>query len=307
MGVMSITGEDLSHTQRICDMTYVTPGFFHTLQIPLLRGRLLADSDTATSGKVAVVNEAFLRMYFRHIPEPLGSQIKVGNVDWQVVGVVGDVPQKNGWGSNWGPIEPFAQIYVSAEQFPSGLFSMVSTWFSPNWIVRTHGAVPGLPDAMRRALHSVDPTLPFSSFSSMKEIRSAGLAEQRYQAVLFSSLAALAVLLAALGVYGLIAQSVTQRTREMGIRMALGASVQNVVRAAVAPGLALTLSGVAAGLLLGLFATRVLKSMIWGVSTTDGLTLAVVAILLLLVGTLSSLIPALRLTGLDPARTLRDE
>ncbi|MDQ2711727.1 MAG: ABC transporter permease [Acidobacteriota bacterium] len=305
--VKSVTGENLSGIQRITDMTYVTPGFFPTLQIPLLRGRLLSDSDTAHSANVAVVNEAFLRMYFRSNHEPLGSSIKIGDTPWQVVGIVGDVPQKNGWGSIWGPIEPFAQVYVSAEQFPSDSFSLVSTWFSPNWIVRTHGNVPGLPDAMRRALQSVDPTLPFSSFASMKEIRSVGLAEQRYQAVLFSAFAILAVLLAALGVYGLIAQSVTQRTREMGIRMALGASVQNVVRAAVAPGLALSLAGVATGLLLGLFAARVLKSMIWGVSTSDPLTLTAVALLLLLVGGLSSLIPALRLTTLDPARTLRDE
>ena len=219
---------------------------------------------------------------------------------------MGDVPQKNGWGGQWGPIEPFAQIYVSAEQFSLDM-SMVNTWMSPNWIVRTHGTVAGLPDAMRHALESVAPTLPFSSFSSMQQIRSAGMAEQRYQAILFSSLGALAVLLAALGVYGLIAQSVSQRTREMGIRMALGATVQNVVRSAVAPGLTVSLAGVVAGLILGLVAARVLKSMIWGVSTTDPVTLIAVALLLLLVGGLSSLIPALRLTSLDPARTLRDE
>ncbi len=307
MFVQDVAGGDVARRQGITNMTYITPWFFRVLEIPLLRGRLLADSDRANSAKVAVVNEAFVHRYFRGGGQPLGSQIRLGDVSWQIVGVVDNVPEQNGWGADMGPLDMFAEVYVPADQFPSGLFSMVNTWFSPNWIVRTHGTVAGLPDAMGHALQAIDPTLPFSSFRSMPEIRGASLAEQRYQAVLFSSLAALAILLAALGVYGLVAQSLVQRTREMGIRLALGASAQNVVRTIAATGIYLAVVGIAAGLVLGLFVTRFLKSMIWGISTTDPTTLVSVALLLLLVAALASFIPAMRLLRLDPAQTLREE
>lgn len=131
--------------------------------------------------------------------------------------------------------------------------------------------------------------------------------EQRYQATLFSALAGLAIILAALGVYGLIAQSVVQRTREMGIRLALGATVGTVIRTAAGPGISLSLAGVGAGLIIALFTTRFLKSLIWGVPPTDPETFAIVAALLIAVATVSSLIPALRLVRLDPAQTLRQE
>jgi ABC-type antimicrobial peptide transport system permease subunit len=160
---------------------------------------------------------------------------------------------------------------------------------------------------MRRALQSVDPRLPFSSFQSMFEVRGSSLKQQHYQATLFSALATLTVILVALGVYGLIAHSVAQRTREMGIRLALGATPKQVVRAAAAPGVALSLAGIGCGAVLALFATRLLKSLIWGISDNDPLTFISVALLLILVAVVSSALPALRLTHLDPAQTLRDE
>ncbi len=307
MNVQAVTGQDLSHIEPITNMTYVTPGFFEVLQIPVQRGRLLAESDTASSAKVAVVNQAFLAKYLRHAQAPLGSQVKLGDIEYQIVGIVGNVPEQNGWGPYMGPLDEFAEVYVTAAQFPPAFFSMVNTFFSPNWIVRTHGTVPGLPDAMRNALQIVDPTLPFSSFASMTQVRSQSLSEQRYQATLFSSLAGLALLLAALGVYGLTAQSVTQRTREMGIRLALGATRRNIVSAVVVPSIRLALAGIGAGLLMALLAARFLRSMIWGVSTADPVTLVTVCLLLLLIAGLSSLWPAARLLRLDPALTLRDE
>lgn len=291
---------------QLTNFTYATPGMFETLRMKLLRGRLFTAADNTHAARVAVVNEDFARRYLRNQPDPLGTSIKIENKTWQIVGIVNNVLQKNGWGPG-GPVDQFAQVYVPVDQFPDGIFAMANIWFSPVWMVRTHADIRGLPEAMRRALASVDPRLPFSAFQSMAEVRGASLQEQRYQATLFSVLAALATLLAALGVYGLVAQSVAQRTREMGIRLALGATARGIIRTAVAPGIVLAAAGVLCGLVLALFATRLLKSLIWGVAPTDPVTFVVVALLLITVAALSSLIPALRLARLDPAKTLRSE
>jgi putative ABC transport system permease protein len=133
------------------------------------------------------------------------------------------------------------------------------------------------------------------------------VAQQRYQATLFSAFAGLAILLCALGVYGLIAQSVAQRTREFGIRLALGAISRDILRNAILPGIELSLAGIVCGLILSLLATRLLKSLIWGITTSDTATFATAAALLITVAAFASLIPALRLVKLDPAQTLRDE
>ena len=281
---------------------------FETLQIPLLRGRVFTEADNAGAAKVIVVNQAFVRRFLPDVTDALGVEVYLDGGAHQIVGIVGNVQQKKSWGGDqWGPVDAFAQAYGPVAQFSDSGFALVHTWFSPSWIVRTRGNVPGLPEAMRRALQSVDPQLPFSSFASMTELRANSLSQQRYLAALFSTLAGLALLLAALGVYGLVAQSVSQRTREMGIRLALGATTRNVIRTAAAPGILLTLSGAAAGLLLSVFATRLLKSLIWGVSALDPVTFAIVALLLVAVAGFASLVPSFRLSYLDPAQTLRDE
>ncbi len=306
--VQNVSGRPITRDSGLTNFIYGTPEMFATLQMPLLRGRVFQDRDGANSLKVAVVNEAFLKRYLSPGQDPLGSQIEMmGGGAYQIIGVVAEVPQQHGWGDQYAPLAALPQMYVPADQMSGDALQMVHTWFSPSWIVRTRGTIPGLPDAMRRALQAVDPRLPFSAFHSMAEVRGQSLKEQRYQAMLFSALAGLAILLAALGVYGLIAQSVAQRTREMGIRLALGATIGEVIRTAVAPGILLSLAGITAGLVLALFVTRLLKSIIWGVSATDPATFLLVAILLIFVAALSSALPALRLTRLDPAQTLRDE
>jgi predicted permease len=303
-GLSAVNGRPPSH--GITEFTYATPGMFETLRMKLLRGRLFTDDDNATSARVAVVNEAFLRRYLHANSDPLGVPIRIENKDWRIIGVVNNVQEKNGIGPG-GPIDRFPEVYVPVDQFPDGIFAMANIWFSPVWIVRTHQDNRGIATAMQRALASVDPRLPFSSFKTMADVRGAALQEQRYQAAIFSVLAALATLLAALGLYGLIAQSVAQRKREMGIRLALGATVNGVIRAAAVPGIALSLAGVALGIVLALFATRLLKSQIWGVAPTDPATFVTVALVLICVAAGASIIPALRLARLDPAQTLRDE
>ncbi|HEY7306156.1 MAG TPA: ABC transporter permease [Bryobacteraceae bacterium] len=303
IGVERITGHDVSGKEQIINCTYVTPGFFETLQIPLLRGRVLTEADTVAADKVAVVNQAFVDYYLPNEPDPLGTLVN----GYRIVGVVANIQEGNGWGGHYGPINAFRDVYIPASQFPDEMFAMANTWFSPSWIVRTRGTIPGLPKQMRRALQAVDPQLPFSGFHSMTEVRAASLAQQRYWAALFSALGGLALGLAALGLYSLIAQSVAQRTREMGIRLALGATVQDVVRAAAGPGITLAVAGIGAGLILAFFATRLMKGLIWGVTPNDPLTFIIVAGLLVVVAALSSILPALRLIRLDPAVTLRSE
>jgi len=295
-----------SSKSGVSNCTYATPGVFETLRMRLLRGRLFTDADNANAAPVAVVNESFVTRYLLDQPDPLGTPIRIENKIWQIIGVVNDVQVKMGWGGV-GPVDRFAGVYVPVDQFPDGIFAMANTWFSPVWIVRTRGDVPSLPESMRRVLESVDPHLPFSSFQRLLEVRGASLKQQRYRATLFSALATLAVFLAAIGVYGLIAYSVAQRTREMGIRLALGATSNQVVRAAAIPGFTLALAGVGCGILLALFATRLLKGLIWGITGTDPLTFVSVAIFFIFIAVMSSALPALRLTRLNPAQTLRDE
>jgi predicted permease len=292
--------------EGITNCTYVTPGLVETLGMRVLRGRHFTNSDNAENEPVVIVNEAFVKRYLTGIPGPIGVYLNMGDRRWRIIGVVNDVEVKMGWGG-LGPLDRFAGIYVPASQFPDKGFALVNVWFSPTWIVRTRGNVPGLRKAMSDALTSVDPLLPFSEFKTPLDVRGATLQPQRYRSVLFSTLAGLAVLLAALGLYGLIAESVAQRTREMGIRLALGATVAQAVRTALLPGMTLSIAGIAAGVALSLFTTRYLKSIIWGLSGTDPTTYFSVAVLLILTVAVASTIPAIRLTSLDPAQTLRDE
>jgi predicted permease len=304
--VGSISGRPITRDSGLVDESYIASDYFRTLEIPLLRGRVLDDRDNEHSARVAVVNEAFVDRYVPSGVDPVGAQMTFlgGSEPTEIVGVVGNVRQRTGWGND-GPLPAAPQLYVPASQMSDKFFEMVNTWFSPNWIVRTRGDLPGLAYAMRRALQAVDPRLPFSAFHTMSEIRGAGMREQRYQAILFSTFAGLGMLLSALGIYGLIAQAVAQRTREMGIRLALGATVRNIIRTAAAPGITLALAGIAAGLMLALFAVRLLKAMLWGVTPTDPITWISVPALLLLIAAIASLLPTLRLARLDPAQTLR--
>jgi len=303
-GVSQMDGQPVR--DGVTEFTYATPRVFDTLRIQLLRGRVFTDADTASSTRVAVVNEVFASRYLGLKNTPIGSSIRIENRDWSVIGIVNNVQEKNGIGPG-APVGHFPEVYIPVDQCPDGIFAMANVWFSPVWMVRTHADNAALTQALQQALAAVDPRLPFSSFQTMTEVRSAALQEQRYQATIFSVLAGLAILLAALGLYGLIAQSVTQRTREMGIRLALGATVSDVIRTAAAPGIALSIAGIACGVVLALFATRLLKSLIWGVAPTDPVTFVVVALLLIGVAVAASIIPALRLVRLDPAQTLRSE
>jgi ABC-type antimicrobial peptide transport system permease subunit len=187
------------------------------------------------------------------------------------------------------------------------MLQMVHTWFSPSWVVRTAGPPEAAVTEIQSAIEAVDPQLPIAHFRTMKEVESRAMSQQRFQAALLATLAIPALFLAALGVYSLIASAVVERTREVGIRLALGATRWQTMRAVASPGIFLTLAGVLLGSALAWVAVKSLQHLIWGVRPTDPGTFASVAVGLLLVATAASILPTLRLAQINPATTLREE
>jgi predicted permease len=292
-------------------IAYVTPGYFSTLRMPLLAGRSFRESDAAQSEPVTVVNVSFAKKFFgetsvvgRHIRLLMGP--KDGGPVMTIVGVVGDVTKSQGIDST-APLGTEPVFYMPATQFPAEVLSVAHLWFQPSWLIRTRGPVTGLTSAMERAMAEADPNLPFSGFYSMDDLMKQELQTQRVEVLLLSTLAGLALLLSAVGIYSLVSNLVLQRTREIGIRMALGSSVGEAMARISYSGLAAAGIGLAAGLGLSFLALRVLRSEIYGVHIYDPLTLAGTPLLLALIAAIATLIPAARITRIDPAQTLRSE
>ena len=290
-------------------MIYVTPGYFDTLRIHLLAGRDFSASDTAHSQPVAIVNESFAREYLgardavgRHIGDAGGG---VAN-QFAVVGVVSDVVKTPGLDST-APLTTEPTLYVPAAQVDSKSFAMLHVWFEPSWIVRTNGPVAGIPAAMQKAVAEADPTLPFAGFHSMAELEVKDLGMQRIEVMLLSVLAGLALLLSVIGIYGLIANLVVQRTREIGIRLALGSSMRQAMLEIGRSGIFATMLGLAVGLAASLLALRALKSFVYGIGATDPVTLTGTALVLGAVAMAATFFPTRRIARIDPAKTLREE
>jgi len=296
----------------IMNQTYVTPGYFDTLRIPVIRGRVFTEADVATGAPVIVVNQAFVA---RSSPDedPVGRQIAGGGVSRTVIGVVGDIQQKAGWG-NFGPIAPVPASYIPAAQTNAAYLRMVHTWFSPSWFVRFRSQPSGereplkragIAETMQRAVETVDPLLPFAKFRTLDDVRGEAVATERAQALLLGALAGLALVLAAVGLYGLVANTVAERRRELGIRLALGATTGQAIVAAAAPGLLLALVGVAIGALAARLGATTLRHLVWGISVADPLTFVVSATAVFVVAAVAVFAPALRIVRLNPIRALR--
>jgi predicted permease len=299
----TIDGGD--HDDHTVEVVYITPAYFATMRIPMLFGRAFRESDTMDSEPVAVVSQSFARKYFHG--DAMGRHVSLGSSPRVIVAVVGDVQQHSGITDAHGPITVEPTLYVPTLQIRGGFFGMAHTWFSPKWAIRTVGPRPNLAAEVRDAIASVDPRLPIAHFRTVDDLRGLYTGHQRYLAALFSIFAGLAVLLAAIGLYGLISQSIAQRRHELGIRLALGATAFQTIAGAVRPGLLLAASGVAAGLLGSFAATRLLRHMIFGIGETDPITFITTSTILLLIATIATLAPALRILRLDPAQTLRTE
>jgi predicted permease len=290
---------DEQHT----DMTYATPEYFLTLRIPLLAGRVFTENDTAASSPVAVANEAFVNRYLRG-QQPVGQVV---GRSLQVIGVVGNTQARRaGWG-DFGPIAHVPTLFVPAAQLSDQAARLLHTLTSPNFVVRS--SLPGRETvaALKNAVRSSDPLLSLAEFRSINDIKLASLSQQRFMAALVDALGILAILLTALGVYGLIANLVNERMRELGIRLALGSSTALAIRTALRPGITWVLAGAIVGSAASVAIGRFLRSYIYGIRSVDPLTIAAVALGMLLATLVAATIPASRITRLNPAETLRSE
>ena len=305
-GVKRVDGPQADTDWQITNLDYVTPGYLETLKVPLLRGRLIRASDGPKAAQIVLVTEAFAKQYLSR-QDPVGSHLDFGNKEIrEVVGVVGDVQQSSGFG-DFGPLAPVPNVYVPAAQVEGEFFKLVHVWFDPSWVVRVAGTPASVIPGIQNAASTIDPLLPIAKFRTFDDLRRESVSSERFQATLLASLSGLALVLAIVGIYGLMSQSVVERTRELGIRMALGATVSQAIREATLPGVMLALAGVAVGCLLAGLSAKVFAHLVWGVSTTDPGTYISVAAGLLLVAALASLLPALRIARLNPADTLREE
>jgi macrolide transport system ATP-binding/permease protein len=284
------------------DWVYVTPGYFETLQMPLLAGRFFTAADGPDTQRVAIVNESFARRFYSG-SNPVGRYI---NKNTMIVGEVADVPVSSGLYEG-APLMNEQAIYTPAAQEEAQDLSLVHMWFQPNWIVRTAGPVKGLPAQMQSALATSNPNLPVSGFYGMKDLLAQTLTTQRMEVALLGALAALALLLSAVGIFALVANMIAQRTREIGIRMALGSTIPNVMIHVGSLGLIASALGLLFGLILCAALLPAMRSVLYGVGTYDLRTALAMLLTLGAVALLASTVPALRIARIDPAKTLREE
>jgi putative ABC transport system permease protein len=285
-----------SERTPVAEFASVTPGHFHALEIPLLSGRNLTDADDDKGQPVAVVDEAFAHQYWPG-DTPIGKRVRPGSFlstsPWlNIIGIVGNVKSESL------ETQVVPHIYLSDFQSPS---------YSSVVYART-AADPGkIGDAIRREVQSVDPDVPVFAVRSMEEVVARSMAERRFALEILGFFAFIALLLACIGIYGVMAYTFSQRTHEIGIRIALGAQRQHILRLALGEGMLLVAFGLAAGLFGALLLTQFLRSMLFAVKPTDPVTFIAIAALLAAVALLACYIPAHRATRVDPLVALREE
>jgi predicted permease len=278
------------------DERIVSGHYFEAMQIPLRQGRWFNEPDTPTSQKVTIIDEYFAEQYWPH-EDPLGKRIRTGGLDskepWiTIVGVAGRIKQ------DALDSDPRIAFYMPHSQY---------TTSAMNVVLRSNVAPATLTSAIKKELRAVDPDLPIYNVRTMEDRVRDSLARRRFSMVMLGLFAFLALAIATIGIYGVMAYMVSQGTREIGIRLALGATPAHILRLVVRQGMVLAAVGVGIGLIGAFALTRLMGSLLFGVQSTDPLTFVVIAMLLAVIALLASYIPARRAARIDPMVSLRCE
>ncbi len=282
--------------RRTASLRFVTPCFFSTMGIPLLTGRDVSQGDDGSAPYVALVSQSFVRRYWPS-ENPLGRHIDIGNHDRTVIGVVGDIRVRGLERTS----EP--QVYVSWQQADG-----VSPWYAPkDLVIRTTGVPASLVPSLRRIIRTADPDQPISDLRSMTDVMEADTAYRRVQLTALGAFGAVAFLLAAVGIHGLLSFAVSSRGQEIGVRIAVGAQRSDILGMILAEGFRLTAAGVAAGSALAYVAGRLLQSLLAGGRPWDPAAFAAAALLSIVMTAAGCMLPALRAVRVDPITALRSE
>ncbi len=279
--------------EPVAEFCLVTPGYFEAIGIPVIRGRTLSEADLSKKPEYVLVNETFAKSFIGD-EDPIGKRVQA--LDWQlheVVGVVGDAKQ---WGLDR---QASAEIYFS--------FSQLSLGQEATLVVRADADPAALTSSVRNAIGEVTHDAPVTRVRTMEQVVDESMASSKFNMILMTIFAGVALVMAAIGLYGVIAYSVSQQTHEIGIRMALGASRSSVLSLVLRNGMSLALAGVGVGVAAALGLTRLIATLLYGVSPTDPLTFVVIALMLTGVALVACFVPALRATRVDPMVALRYE
>ena len=281
--------------QRNVSVRVATPGYLQTMRIPLISGRDFVDADTSGQKAVVLISQAMAALFWPD-ENPIGKRLRISfspEIVREVVGVVGDVRERG-----LDVLEPIAMLYEPLRQDQRGTYALA---------VRTDSGSSTIVPAVTRVLQQINPELPVRDVKSMDELVATSLSQHRFSLFLFAALAGLALVLAAVGIYSVLAYSVRSRVQEIGIRLALGARVGDVLRLVVTEGMKPALLGIAIGVFGAWLLSGILARLVYGVQATDPYTFAAVAVLLLAFAVLACLIPAYRATRVEPVTALRNE
>jgi len=289
---------DPRHTEQLAEETTISPDYFRAVGVPLLKGRFFTDADRTTP--VLIINQTMAKKYFPN-QDPIGKRLQTGDPDpkspWEtIVGVVRDV-KYSGLDA-----APSPTLYVPYTQAGWTGWSL-----DMSLVVRTNVDPPSIVSALRQELARLDRDVPLAEVHTMNELIDRSVGEQRFRTLLLSAFSALALLLAAIGIYAVISQMASQRTREIGIRMALGATRLEIFKLILGQAGFLALIGIGFGVMGALLLTRVMRSLLFSVSTTDSLSFVVMCALLALVALIAAYVPGIRAMRIDPMVALRHE
>ena len=289
-------------TRRRADWQVVTPGYFKAIGMRLLRGRAIEETDLETTPGVVVINEALAKKYWQN-DDPIGKRFKLGGKAGPgmvtIVGIVADVRQASLAAT------PVGEMYLAHTQFR--FWGGGAVMRSLNLVLRTTGEPSTLARAVRGEVAALDAQLPVGQFRTMEEVRGESVSQPRFLMFLFSTFSIVALAIAVIGIYGVIAYGVAQRRKEIGIRVALGAKPSSVAGMVVRQGMALAGVGIVAGLVLAFGLTRFLSSFLFAVTPTDPITMVLVAATLAIAALAASYVPALRATRTNPVEVLRGD